>query len=369
MRLHILILTFFIGTSAGGAAVLDPGDFSSLGSLTPSTSVVIDTGASPPTITVDGGPALNGVVDSSSSVDLAVFTFSIITLADSVSVTVSGNIGLAMLSKSTLTVAANITLSGNNGTTGPGGAGGPGADDGGAGGDTDFEQGDGQGAGSATGGNGGGGGAAYGGDGGRGGRKKMTPGTAYGDDDLNRAFGGSGGANGNGNASGGGGGGGGGFIELVAVNGLTITSTANIDVSGGAGGNGDAVVEEGGGGGSGGGILLAGYTVTLSGNVDVSGGAGGNPGAGDTQRAGGGGGGGRVAIFSTDDFDSAGDDQLETSLAGVNISGGAAGTPNTSGNDAHPGNTGTLWDGSAPSFAKPPSFATPPRGGTVFVVW
>ena len=358
--IHLLGLVWISCLSVTRAAPLDPADFSSLGpTLTPSTSVVIDTSTSPPTINVDGTGPINGVIDSTSGASLAVFTYNEINLASGVTVTVTGNIGLALLSQSTLIVATYIDLNGNNGTANSGGgAGGPGADDGGTGAaNRHNEYGEGQGGSRAPGGgaSGGGSGVSYGGAGGMGGRKVGIIGPTYGDDDLNRAFGGSGGASGQPDGDGGGGGG---FIQLVAVNGLTIASTANISVSGGTGGHGTPAVQEGGDGGSGGGILCVGYTVTLDGNLDASGGHEGNPDGSTDNRAGGGGGGGRIAIFSTEDFDSAGEDQMETSFTGVDISGGVAGTPNSDGS-ADPGNTGTLWDGSAPAFTSPPG------GGTV----
>jgi len=338
---------------AADAGVIDslfvPDQFASLGTLSAATGTIsIDTDA----LTITGFG--NGVAAASQGggVEMAVFAFDSIDIGSGATVSVTGNRGLVLASKSDFTFSSALDLSGGNGSSGSGdpiagGSGGPGAEDGVPGGlpsssppgatrgnggfgteqpvqpvEASFGHGVGGGlqmdSGPARGGAGGGG--AYGGAGGIGGGYDSLGGggAVYGDDLLTELYGGSGGGGGRypGATSYGGGGGGGGAVEFIAADTLTVTGT--IDVTGGRGGYGANRI--GGGGGSGGGTVLAAPTVDVAGaSVLADGGDGyinsGNPNNGGL---GGGGGGGRVAIYANH---VAG---LDT--ATIDVSGGLQGT-------------------------------------------
>ena len=127
---------------------LDPSDFTSLGMLTPITSVVIDTGTdgdggSTPTITIDGGVPVIGVTNDQGGQafpgtipEVAVFAFGDINLSSGVTVTVTGTRALALLSKGDATVDTTIDVSGSFASRFPSttaGSGGPGGFEGGVG--------------------------------------------------------------------------------------------------------------------------------------------------------------------------------------------------------------------------------------------
>ena len=154
----------------------------------------------------------------------------------------------------------------------------------------------------------GGGGAGFGGEGGSG-YGKNKPGGVYGDKNVSKLLGGSGGALGYiqpfeanmFDVLGGRGGAGGGAIGLVAMNDITIGPSCNISVNGEDGIDGMITA---GGGGSGGSILLsAGGVIKLDGHIDAKGGNGGIATSPLKKIAiedghGGGGGGGRIALFA-----------------------------------------------------------------------
>jgi MYXO-CTERM domain-containing protein len=242
------------------AAPRNPEAFASLGArLDPVTSVTIDTSATPPTLSVDGGASLLGVVDGG----VAVFTFDEVVF--DVDATADGFRPLALLSRGAFTLSATLTV----------------AAGGGAGGDCDV--GWGRGGGGATGFAAGGGG--FGGVGGGGSRG----GPAYGDLATQLEAG-----SGGGGAiwfeystcTGGFGGAGGGGVELGSV--------GRFDLSGDvvAFGEPGFALDRSAGGGSGGGILVATRAGgTCTGSLVAPGGS-----AGYFYASGGGGGGGRILV-------------------------------------------------------------------------
>lgn len=378
---------------AAGGSLFSPSAFPSLGVLSVSGGgeVIFDTGTATTAPTVSG--VANGAgalgVSKSGQVQVAVFTFDSIQIADGAGIRVTGDRGLVLLSKGAVTVDAKIDLSGGNGSkgkgspVGPGGPGGEGGEfgktfnsapppaDGGDGGPSMKDNGRpgfGYGAGfnrRAKGGAAGGGGA-YGGAGGATSEasKLMGPnppapmpgGVVYGDPELADLFGGSGGAGGSNDRGrdNGSGGGGGGAFSLVSTKSIALGPKAQILAMGGAGG----VDKIGGGGGSGGAILLAAPALQISPGalLDVSGGAGGDGGPvvlediakGDGRRntgSGGGGGGGRIAIYSPVDIGKPGKNRPEDAPPEqFKTAGGKGGT------GAVDGGSGTIYDGSFPSI-------------------
>ena len=290
-------------------SIFSPASFPSLGDLRPVSNVVFDT--SDLTLTIDGAPAGTGTngISQSGNVQMAVFTFGSISLSSNVSVTVTGNQGLALLAMGSAVIGTTISVSGAPNSGGTGGAGGPGAEGGarqasfssappgpnrGYGGNV-LQNGVGYGAGTpdinAAVGSGGG----YGGKGGSRTYDYLAgtnyPGT---DPTLSDLFGGSGGG-GSGRSNGMGSGGGGGALQIATRRTLHVTATGVLQAKGG---NATTVSGYyGGGGGSGGGILLAAREILLDGMVSVSGGDTTYTGVGAAP-AGGPGGGGRVAFYA-----------------------------------------------------------------------
>lgn len=370
IRCALALLGAFLASSSPAApvgSIFRPNDYKPLTAhLNPASNIVFNTGSatSAPTVLIDGVGPLTATKATSESgeVEMAVFVFNRVTLSSNVSVTVTGNRGLALLSKLDMNIAADISVDGKDGTGGaghpPGGAGGPGAEGGAAGntpppdnrgdgGDTDgATPGIGLGGGAGAANKKGGGGGAYGGDGGRGGPPDpgsilpVTPGgAAYGDGALTNLVGGSGGGASNDGDGGdpGSGGGGGGALLLVTPRIMRVSGC--LSARGGNGGVGHA---EGGGGGSGGAVLLAAARIHFTGTIDARGGNGGDS---TNDRDGGGGGGGRVAFYSANDFGDKGENRLEPiPPTGVLLSGG------TSGGSATDGAPGTFYDAQEPPF-------------------
>jgi hypothetical protein len=321
---------------------LNPNDFTSLGA-SPFTSVgtyTIDASRNNanPILTKPDNTTISGAFFTSSGGEIAVFTFDSINIPADVTVNGVRNANsrpIALLSKSSVTVAGMVDVSGAGGeccrgvndagyggVAGPGGGGGggggggvggigglipmgvggqggaglaPGADGGIPVGETPGNGGDGGAVSAGGGGKGGfdfitqenGGGGAFGGDGGVADNQTSSKGVAYGDLTM-KLQGGSGGGGGRGIAfSSGGGGGGGGAIEIGAVN--IITITGKVEANGGNGGN-NFFVD--GGAGAGGGILVHANQVTLacSARLNANGGGG---------TSGGGGGGGRIHLAAS----------------------------------------------------------------------
>ena len=100
---------------AGAQAPLDPNGFASLGSLTGATSYVFDTSAV--TLTEDGGPAIHGALFNG----VAVFDFSSITLSTGSTLTASGSLPLAILSRGTAVFAGSVNARAQGADAGPGG--------------------------------------------------------------------------------------------------------------------------------------------------------------------------------------------------------------------------------------------------------
>lgn len=301
---------------AARADPLNPLDFPSLGAVTLAAGAyTIDTGATPPTIT---GPInLMGAVYGNGASGIAVFSFDALTIPADVSIAVTGNRPLALLSAGDMNIASTLSVNGGNGqTSGLGGAGVAGGGAGGVAGPTPSSN---VSRGGTGGGPGGGGGGAFF----AGAPWTGAAGLAYGRLPLRLEAGSGGGGGASTSASGGAGGAGGGALELGALGMLTVA--APIVADGGKGGNGGGSAGGGGGGGSGGGILLHAYILTLpSGSSSVTanggtgggalslvsgggGGYGGNGGSGSFfPGGGGGGGGGRVAIQSVNVPDTSG---------------------------------------------------------------
>ena len=302
------------------AGPLNPLDYATYGPLVlTSGTAVLNTGGNP-TLTANGivyaGLVVNGV---------AVFDFSRIIIGQGSTLTGSGSLPVALLSRDSVAIGGTIDVSGTSvssssflaaaGGSG-GGAGGSGGNGGGPGGGTGAL---------GTLGSGGGG---FGGAGGSGGSyfgnhgfvgPGLPGGSAYGN--LAASLqGGSGG--------GGFGGGGGGGIEIGALGRISFSQGGLIDADGGSANGG--FFNPSSGGGSGGGIFLhastfmfGSYATELSavggagGRIQFNGGPNGGSGA-----AGGGGGGGRILVESTGDM-------LNGPL--TNVAGGAGGSGASSG--------------------------------------
>jgi hypothetical protein len=283
------------------AAPLDPGAFTSLGTLDVSMgTLVFDTD----TLMVSGDFAGVGVLQSQGTglPDVAVFTFDTVTIAGSVAIMLTGSRPIAILSKGDAMIDNVIIADGGMPNSSMGGTGRLG---GGAGGNGQTDAGDPQnGVGTGGGGTGtfsdpggGGGGGALGGNGGDGGLGSAYPlpppgGTAYGNL-LAALEGGSGGGGGTKEGvfsqNAGGGGAGGGAVEIGALGSVFV---GGIQARGAPGANGRDN-SAGGGGGSGGAVLLSGGFVTVLGGILVPGGDGGSSVTGWDS---GGGGGGRVLV-------------------------------------------------------------------------
>ena len=346
----VAVLAVGLWLGAAGRAwadPLNPLDFASLGAFpTAPGGYTINTGGTP-TLTGPGGTTLTGVV----SHGIAVFDFDAINVTSGETFTGTGSLPLALLSRTTATIAGTIDGSSPAVSTfsAPGG---PGGGSGGAifapgapGESVSFGPGGGPGGGgpgtiatrtvlgppvnaifSVISGSGGGG---FGGPGGAGapsgtaGPSGPGPlpggagGATYGD--LARQLqGGSGGG-----SSSGPGGGGGGAIEIGAVGSLAISGS--ISANGGSLSSSIGGGFGGGGGGSGGGILLHADSVRLTGVLSAAGGDGTEGGfvpgpSGSSTPAGGGGGGGRVTILS-------GPGGFVESGATIDVAGGAGGSP------------------------------------------
>lgn len=291
-----LVALAYAGTAS--AVLLNPGDFSSLGSLDANSGAwTVNTDSLVMTNSVN---TYNGVLSGGT----AVFTFDNINISSGITMVGSGSNSLALLSRGSATVAGTINISGESAggfDTGPN----PGGPGGGAGGQAGAAGG---GTGGGSGGSGvlGAGGGGFGGAGGDGGNPGNAGGGTYGDL-FTTLEGGSGGGSGSGgtNTTGGGGGG---ALELGVIDQLIIELAGQILAEGGDG----AISGQGAsGGGSGGGLLLHGDIIDIQGLLDVSGGMGGQ---GGCCGNGGGGGGGQVAIEYLTSFSQTGT---------IDVSGGA----------------------------------------------
>ena len=292
------LLTLFCGETVARAQ-LNPGDYTSLGTLTvlSTDNVVIDTSAG--TITINGTTTYDGTtqMQGGGAATIAVFDFSSISIAAGANVTVQGTAPLALLSTGNATILAPINASGAGGDnivlgSTIAGTGVLGGGDGGAGtglpntaatpGVSTFN------------GNGGnvalapisingnqdGAGGGLGGAGGLGGKfgGNAPGGNAVGVSPLTTLVGGGGGGGApyeigtaQGDQPGGGGGAGGGAIEIIASGTLTVSSLTS---NGGTGG-GIAPVDGGlqyGGGGAGGAIVLGGASVVVTSPINTNGG-------------------------------------------------------------------------------------------------
>ncbi len=248
------------------------------------------TGEITPNVRGPGMNVLSGIDFQVRAGKVGVFKFAKLTLGTG-TIKVIGTNAVALVSLSTMNIAAEIDLQGDCLARNAG----PGGSDGGARGTN--------GSGSGGGGRGagvddgcyGGGGGANGGNGGRGGNPLIdNKGNKFGTDLIPTLVGGSGGGGG-GASAGADGGGGGGAIQLIAQRRVTITGGIN---AGGCGGKTAGTC--GGGGGAGGTILIEAPVIDFSGSklaTNGGGGGGGNDGqAGEraslsNQKANGGGGG------------------------------------------------------------------------------
>lgn len=299
----------------------NPADFSPLGAVTSTTTALT---FNTDTLQITGGLSGTGqLVD-----DVVVFAFLDVDLTTAP--TIVGSRPIVIVSQGDIRIAADIDLSGGNGSHTSHGVGVAGGGDGGDANrvETSGNPFDGQGPGGSAGNtstfedstSGGGG---FGGTGGNG---TDAGGPTYGDEFLSSLTGGSG-AGGTRNKGGGAGGGG---IGLVAASDLEITPGVTIDAQGGKGSSSGAQYTSG--GGSGGGILLIGKNVLLNGALNANGGDGGSAGGG--QLNGGGGGGGRIAVYHQTSLDTAG--------SSLTVSGGLIPGTNSTGK---PGVEGTIFFG------------------------
>ncbi len=290
----------FVATESVHADLLDPLDFSSLGTLNlAGGNVTIDTDAlSIVDDAAPGVPLFTGVVDDQDGMadsfggvpgplgipEIAVFTFDSINLASTANITVAGSRALALLSQTNATIDTMIDVSGKSGSHTAGGAGGPGGFAGGF-----VPTLNGLGPGGGTGGPGqdpcpclafniaaGGSFGGMGQDGtslNPGGVPIPNEGMTYGSPAVDVLQGGSGGGGmddvllSNGNIDSGGGGAGG-ALEIGAAAQLTIGASGNLVADGSIGAptsNGPVA----GGNGSGGSIRLHGVKVTINGAVSA----------------------------------------------------------------------------------------------------
>lgn len=226
-----------------------------------------------------------------------IFNFTTVNIPAGVTVTFtknSQNTPVTILATGDVTIAGTINLNGGNGNFIIGGAGGPGGFDGGTGGvvNQNGRRGEGPGGGyngspktDGTYGGGCGGGGAFKDNGGNGGSLGVgiggAGGTAYGNERILPAIGGSGGGGGGGTTSYNAGGGGGGGGSIVIASSGTINVSGSITANGGSGGNGEhldsycgSYYGGSGGGGSGGGIRLIANTISGNGAINATGGGG-----------------------------------------------------------------------------------------------
>ena len=355
MALGIALALAGMVQAAPTNSVFNPGDYTSLGALSPTTDLTFNTTTLAWTVdsVVQGSSGVTAT-SQGGGVEAAVFAFDSVSLDGlGTNVTVTGHRALVVASQSTALIKnTTIDISGKQGDpvgggTINGGAGGPGAEGGSAiGGTYDSvaatirgDGGYGQSGGALSGpgvGYGGGyltikqnaNGGGYGGHGGEGRYAPSTGGATYGDDLLTELYGGSGGS-GSAYNSGtvGGGGGGGGAFELVAMDTLTLEGDS-ILANGGNASSPTTNVTKAGGGGSGGGIILAAPDILLVGanTVSANGGRGGK--AGNGTQGGGGGGGGRIALYRNDLLgDTSGITALKGGEWGVDVA-AAGGTVN-----------------------------------------
>jgi hypothetical protein len=310
----ILLLLLFLSGSLARAALLDPLDFTSLGTFNVTNGgYIIDTDAL--TISQTNGVSTNllftGVIDNQGGQadsfgpgaavtnigplgipHLAVFTFDDLALAGTANITVTGHRALGLLSRGNILIDRTLDLSASGITAGPGGFNGGFADMSGA------QDGSGPGGGESRAGalsfqNYGGGGGGFGSAG-------------YADVSITNSFRGAGGPaygdlteNLQAGSGGGGalstaivtpgsakGGGGGGALEITAVGLVQLGSNSVLRLDGG---DGAVTTRAHAGSGSGGGVRLSGAGVFPNGTISAQG-------AKDDNGFGGGGGGGRVLI-------------------------------------------------------------------------
>jgi len=292
MRYFKLLISAVAATAVGWvllptparAAPLDPNAFASLGTLTPTGNVTINTDTL--TLSVAGGATYTGVVQSqgAGNPEIAVFSFGSVDVPASTTFSIAGSRPLALLSQGEMLFSGNLSARGGSGVsrnTSPGiGVAGGWNGGGGAGGGSNGAGGTGLGPGGGAGGSCtyvvcsnryGPSGGSFGGLG-----AGPFPGPVYGDLHLILDGGSGGGGGGSGNQSddiGTGGGAGGGAIELGATG--LLHFSGSVDVSGGGGGA----------PGSGGGIRVNGSEVIL---------------ADSYQLLAEGSGGGRILVQSTD---------------------------------------------------------------------
>lgn len=262
----VLLLLPAATAPAGG---LDPNQFSSLGTLNVAAgSITINTN----TLQVTGAASFTGVLHSQvGSPAVAVFTFDDVAIASGVTITLTGNRPLAILSQGDISIQSNLVANGASSTSNIGGEGILGGGFGGFGG-IGASNVLGQDGGGIGGGMGGvsstsGGGGGFGGAGGLGTRGTVGPaagtgGATYGDlwYKLEGGSGGGGGAYIATPASGGGGGGGG-ALKIAAIGSLDLASVFANGGMGWVGGGGNG---GNGGSGSGGGIYLSGSTISIT---------------------------------------------------------------------------------------------------------
>ena len=332
--LFVIACTLF--ACHANADVLDPNDFSSLGTLNlASGNITIDTD----TLTISGAVNFNGVAGNQGGLadsfggaagplgipEIAVFTFDDISLTGTTSITVTGTRALALLSRSNVTIDVLLSVNGEGDGAGvSSGAlnGGPGGFAGGLGSNNGVGPGGGGYSSSAalSGASGASGGFGSDGRDGLGFGVQGVGGSSYGD--LFGEFalqGGSGGGGANNDLYTLGGGGGGGALEVGALGFVNIGANGALEADGGAGdftshGGGDLL----GGGGSGGAILVNAARLDNQGSINARG--------GDNVQGQREGGGGRVFIPAPDTTVVAGEPvSISGLLTGIDVSPGDTG--------------------------------------------
>ena len=219
--------------------------------------------------------------------DSGLFNFTTVTIPVGVTVTFPKNTPVTILATGDVTISGTINLNGADASNPLPGAGGPGGFDGGQGG---LATQSGKNGGGPGGGGGGapstssygsacGGGAGYSLAGARGSTYNTAPGgaggSAYGNERILPAIGGSGGGGGGGSADYSGCAGGGGGGSLVIASSGAIIITGSIAANGGKGASGNSNNGGVGGGGSGGSIRLLANTLSGNGTLSAVGGTGG----------------------------------------------------------------------------------------------
>jgi len=314
---------------------LDPLGYASLGALDVASGTL---SFNTDTLAVSGAFAGSGVLQPQGAglPDIAVFTFSSISIASGVTLSFTGLRPIALLSQGDATIAPLIQANGAAGgifitVSGAGaGIGSLGGFDGGAAilvSQAGGQPGQGPGGGNAGGPGSGGAGGGYGGAGGHGGFGNNINGSggggpAYGDLFSSLQGGSGGGGDSFTTSNGAGGGSGAGAIEIGAAGALVLGS--GVSARGGPGGT---ALSGGGGGGSGGSIRLHGSSVSVDGVLNAAGGQGGTHanqfGGTGGPSSGGGGGGGRVLVVQ-DSYTLGDAATLAVNVAGglVQLSGG-----------------------------------------------